>query len=98
MVKDSISLRINIHKNKEEVLPVFDIPVLVNGCVPFNTPSNVSTSGMSAVNSTDSEIEKPTVNNNTSSVQTPLNKNIKHTIYSSVIAILETVQTRLKIT
>jgi hypothetical protein len=79
-VKESISLRTNRHKKKEEVLPVFVIPVLVNGCVPCNTPSKVSTSGMSAVNSSDCEIEKQTVNKNTSLVQIPLNQNIKHTI------------------
>jgi hypothetical protein len=79
-VKEFISLRANRHKNKEEVLPVFDIPVLVNGCVPCNTPSKVSTSGMSEVNSSDNEREKQKVNKNASLVQIPLTKNIKHTI------------------
>jgi hypothetical protein len=54
--------------------------VLVNGCVPGNTPSKVSPSGTSAVNSSDCEIEKQTVNKNASLVQITLNKNIKHTI------------------
>jgi hypothetical protein len=62
------------------VLPAFDIPVLVNGCVPGNTPSKVSTSGTSAVNSSDCEIEKQTVNKNARLVQIPINKNTKHTI------------------
>jgi hypothetical protein len=66
--------------NKEEMLPVFDIPVLVNGCVSCNTPPKVSTNVMSTVNSSDSEIEKQTVSKNASLVQVPLNKNIKHTI------------------
>jgi hypothetical protein len=48
--KESTSLRTNRPKKEEEVLPVFDIPVLVNGCVPCNTSSEVSTSTMSAVN------------------------------------------------
>jgi hypothetical protein len=39
-VKESISLRTNRHKNKEEVLLVFDIPVLVNGCVPVKCYEN----------------------------------------------------------
>jgi lysophospholipase L1-like esterase len=60
--------------------PVFDIPVLVNGCVPSKLSSEVSTSTMSAVNSSDSELEKQTMNKNASLVQIPLNKNTKHTI------------------
>jgi hypothetical protein len=76
--KEAISLSAKSHKNKEEVMPVFDIPVLVSGCVPSNTPSKVSTSGMYAVNSSDCEIEKQTVNKNTSLVQIPINQNIKH--------------------
>jgi ABC-type polysaccharide/polyol phosphate export permease len=62
------------------VLAEFDIPVLVYGCVLCNTPSKVSTSGMSAVNSSDSETEKQRVNKSAILVQIHLNKNIKHTI------------------
>jgi lysophospholipase L1-like esterase len=71
-IKKSTSSRIN----KEEVSPVFNIPVLVNGCVFYNTPLKASTTVMSAANSSDSEIEKRT---NANLVQFPLNKNIKHT-------------------
>jgi hypothetical protein len=51
-----------------------------NSTVPCSTPSKASTSGMSEVNSSDSEREKQKVNINASLVQIPLTKNIKHTI------------------
>jgi quinolinate synthase len=59
---------------------MFNIPVLVNGCVFYNTPLKASTTVMSAANSSDSEIEKQIANTNAHLVQFPLNKNIKHTV------------------
>jgi hypothetical protein len=78
--EESFFLRNNRPMNKETMLPVFDIPVRLNGCVSCNTPLKVSTSVMSAVNSSDSKIAKQTVSKNASLVQVPLNKKIKHTI------------------
>jgi hypothetical protein len=49
-VKKSSSQRTIRPKNKEVVLAVFDIPVIVNGCVLLNMPPKLTTSIMSAVN------------------------------------------------
>jgi hypothetical protein len=78
--KESTSLTTNKPKSEEKVFPVFDIPVLVNGRVLDNPSSKISASTMLAVNSSNSEIEKQTMNKTVSLAQTPLNKIIKHTI------------------
>jgi hypothetical protein len=54
-VNESDTLRTNKVKDKEEVLPVFDIPVLVNGCIPFNKHSKVPTSVMTKLNNSNSD-------------------------------------------
>jgi hypothetical protein len=64
----------------EVVLAVSDIPVIVNGCVFLNTPTKLTRSTMSAVNSNENEIGKLIVNKNASLAKFPSNKIIKHTI------------------